>query len=77
VTEIPVIRLGQFLKLVGLVATGGEAKHLIQSGQIEVNGEVETRRKRQLVPGDTVTLGEREVTVEFDDPASPTGEEPG
>jgi ribosome-associated protein len=61
----------------GLVATGGEAKHLIQSGQIEVNGEVETRRKRQLVPGDTVTLGEREVTVEFDDPASPTGEEPG
>jgi ribosome-associated protein len=75
VTETPTIRLGQFLKLVGLVATGGEAKYLIQTGQVEVNDEVETRRRRQLVPGDIVTLGDWMITVELDDsPASPDEE---
>ena len=49
-----VIRLGQFLKLAGVVETGGEAKARIQEGEAWVNGEVETRRGRQLVPGDLV-----------------------
>jgi len=49
-----VIRLGQFLKLAGVVDTGGEAKLRIQEGEAKVNGEVETRRGRQLVPGDLV-----------------------
>lgn len=49
-----VIRLGQFLKLAGVVETGGEAKARIQEGEAKVNGEVETRRGRQLVPGDLV-----------------------
>ena len=49
-----VIRLGQFLKLAGVVETGGEAKLRIQEGEARVNGEVETRRGRQLVPGDLV-----------------------
>jgi len=49
-----VIRLGQFLKLAGVVETGGEAKLRIQEGEAMVNGEVETRRGRQLVPGDLV-----------------------
>jgi len=49
-----VIRLGQFLKLAGVVETGGEAKLRIQEGEAKVNGEVETRRGRQLVPGDLV-----------------------
>ncbi len=48
------IRLGQFLKLAGVVETGGEAKLRIQEGEARVNGEVETRRGRQLVPGDLV-----------------------
>ena len=48
------IRLGQFLKLANLVESGAEAKPLIQEGQVSVNGEVETRRGRQLVPGDVV-----------------------
>jgi ribosome-associated protein len=60
------IRLGQYLKLVGLAATGGEAKYLIQEGEVRVNGQVETRRKRQLRPGDTVTLGEHALTVQVD-----------
>ena len=49
-----VIRLGQFLKLAGVVETGGEAKLRIQEGEAKVNGEVDTRRGRQLVPGDLV-----------------------
>jgi ribosome-associated protein len=47
------IRLDQFLQLCG-VPTGGQAKVLIQSGEVSVNGEVETRRRRKLVPGDSV-----------------------
>lgn len=49
-----VIRLGQFLKLAGVVETGGEGKLRIQEGEAKVNGQVETRRGRQLVPGDLV-----------------------
>lgn len=52
-----VIRLGQFLKLAGVVETGGEAKLRIQEGEAMVNGQVETRRGRQLVPGDLVEFG--------------------
>ena len=52
-----VIRLGQFLKLAGVVDTGGEAKARIQAGEAKVNGEVEIRRGRQLVPGDLVEFG--------------------
>ena len=62
----PTIRLGQFLKVVGLVATGGEAKYVIQEGHVSVNGEVETRRKRQLHHGDTVSLGDQTFAVEFE-----------
>ncbi|MCW2845520.1 MAG: RNA-binding protein [Nocardioides sp.] len=51
------IRLGQFLKLANLVETGAEAKPLVADGAVLVNGEVETRRGRQLVKGDVVALG--------------------
>jgi ribosome-associated protein len=69
--EQPTIRLGQFLKLTGLVATGGEAKYLIQEGFVQVNGQVETRRKRQLTLGDTVTVGEDTFVVEWEDDPAP------
>jgi ribosome-associated protein len=49
-----------------LADTGGQAKYLIQSGMVEVNGEVETRRRRKLVAGDLVCLDDREFAVEFD-----------
>jgi ribosome-associated protein len=63
-----VIRLGQFLKLADLVDAGSDAKPLLADGLVEVNGEVETRRGRQLVAGDVVTvhhpeLGDRTVEV--------------
>jgi ribosome-associated protein len=57
------IRLGQFLKLADLIDTGGEAKILIASGDVTVNGEVDTRRGRQLHPGDVVDVQGRSARV--------------
>ena len=57
------IRLGQFLKLADLIETGGEAKVLISVGDVEVNGEVDTRRGRQLHPGDVVSVRGRSARV--------------
>ena len=50
------IRLGQLLKLSGVVDDGGVARELIERGVVGVNGEIETRRGRQLHLGDVVTL---------------------
>ncbi len=52
-----VLRLDDALKLAGVAGTGGQAKHLIQQGEVRVNGEVETRRKRKLIEGDVVEVG--------------------
>jgi len=57
------IRLGQFLKLANLVESGGEAKPLVADGAVTVNGEVETRRGRQLAPGDVVSVGGHSARV--------------
>ena len=57
------IRLGQFLKLADLIDNGADAKPLLMRGEVSVNGEVETRRGRQLAKGDVVTLGEQSVRV--------------
>lgn len=57
------IRLGQFLKLASLVEHGGEAKDVVAQGLVQVNGEVETRRGRQLREGDVVTLGGQAARV--------------
>ena len=48
---------GAFLKLAGVAGTGGHAKIIIQSGEVSVNGEVETRRGRTLQVGDVVGYG--------------------
>ncbi|MEL6333766.1 MAG: RNA-binding S4 domain-containing protein [Cyanobacteria bacterium J06626_26] len=50
------ITLSQFLKLNDLVQSGGEAKHLIQTGHVLVNNEIELRRRRKLYSGDQVTF---------------------
>ena len=57
------IRLGQLLKLSGLAGTGGEARELVTEGAVRVNGEVETRRGRQLHSGDVVELDGESVRV--------------
>jgi ribosome-associated protein len=55
--DTPTIRLDDALKLAGAAETGGRAKLLIQSGEVTVNGAVETRRKRRLVQGDVIGVG--------------------
>jgi ribosome-associated protein len=57
------VKLDQFLKWQGLVSTGGEAKLRIQRGDVRVNGTIETRRGRQLAPGDAVELDGRETLM--------------
>ena len=57
------ITLGQALKASDLVESGGEAKLLIQAGEVLVNGEVETRRGRKLKSGDVVEIGEDRLEV--------------
>ena len=58
------IKLGQLLKLAGLVDTGVDAKIVIQDGLVKVNGEVDTRRGKKIVPGDIVEYQGKQVKVE-------------
>jgi ribosome-associated protein len=58
-----VIRLGQLLKVAGIADSGGEAKELIASGGVSVNGEPETRRGRQLRAGDVLSAAGEEVRL--------------
>ena len=63
-TELsPGTTLGQALKIWGVAGTGGEAKVLVQFGEVSVNGEVETRRGRRLQPGDVVDVGDEQMEV--------------
>lgn len=53
-TDSPAMRLDQFLQLCGVAGSGGQAKQLIQGGEVQVNGEAETRRRRKLADGDMI-----------------------
>jgi len=57
------IRLGQLLKLAGLAESGADAKALLAEEAVRVNDELETRRGRQLHPGDVVVVGDESVVV--------------
>ena len=57
------IKLGQALKLAGIAQTGIEAKIMVTSGEVRVNGEVDTRRGRKLRDGDRVETGAGGFTV--------------
>ncbi len=65
------MKLDQFLKWQGLVSTGGEAKHLITSGVIRVNGIIEKKRGRKLMEGDRVLFEHEEYTVPKSVPKGP------
>ncbi len=58
------IKLGQAIKLAGLVESGVEAKEVIQNGLVKVNGTVDTRRGRKLVQGDEVCFGKENFVVQ-------------
>ena len=59
----PGTTLGRALKAAGLVGTGGEAKVLIQAGEVSLNGEIETRRGRRLEEGDVVEVGDERLEI--------------
>ena len=67
-TELPLrgefITLDALLKATGWAGSGGDAKALIASGAVQVNGEVETRRGRKLRAGDRVRWGDQQVLIE-------------
>ena len=60
------IKLGQLLKLAGLVSSGIEAKIVITEGEVLYNGEVEIRRGKKVYPGDIVEFNGESVTVSND-----------
>lgn len=57
------IRLGQLVKLTGLVEDGGQAREAIERGDVSVNGEVETRRGRQVHVGDEIEVSRQRFVV--------------
>lgn len=65
--EVPYITLGQFLKIKDYVQSGGEAKHLIHTFSIQVNGDEENRRGRKLYPGDQVVINGEPHEIASDD----------
>jgi ribosome-associated protein len=58
-----VIRLGQLLKLAGLVEHGAAAREVLEAGEVTVNGRSETRRGRQIAPGDVVAFAGERIRV--------------
>jgi ribosome-associated protein len=65
--EVPItgemIRLGQLLKLAGVVDDGAHARALIEHGEVTVDGDVDRRRGRQVRPGSSVELGQTQILV--------------
>jgi ribosome-associated protein len=65
--DVPIIgemiRLGQLLKLAGVVDDGAQARTLIESGEVRVDGETDRRRGRQVRPGSLVDLGGAQIRV--------------
>ena len=59
------IRLQDLMKLANMVSSGGEAKQLIQDGQVLVNGEACLQRGKKLRPGDTVTFQSRDYAIAY------------
>ena len=68
------IELCKILKMEGLVRSGGEAKHVIADGRVILNGEVETRKRKQIVAGDRITFAGTSFLVGADGDRDP---EPG
>ena len=62
--ETEYIKLQDLLKFAGAVETGGEAKLIIQDGEVKVNGEICTMRGKKLFPGDRAELDGRIFVVE-------------
>jgi len=58
------VELYKILKFEGLVASGGEAKTFISNGQVQVNGQVETRKRKKIVADDTIKFGNETFLIQ-------------
>ena len=59
------VELFKLIKFEGLAQSGGEAKKMIEEEMVLVNGEVETRKRRKIVAGDTITVGDEQFITEL------------
>ncbi len=59
------VELYKILKFEGLVSSGGEAKFVISEGQVFVNGQVETRKRKKIISGDIVVFGKEKMLIQF------------
>jgi len=57
------VELYKLLKILNWSSSGGEAKMCVEEGAVQVNGEVETRKRKKLVIGDRVTFGEKSAII--------------
>ena len=57
------ITLGQFIKFVGIISNGSEAKYYLANNEAYINGELDTRRGRKIYPGDVVKVENKEYKV--------------
>lgn len=71
ITREPV-ELYKILKFEGLVTTGGEAKLLIGDGQVSVNGEIETRKRKKIVDGDTIEFRGEKLQIKLEEESLPS-----
>jgi ribosome-associated protein len=65
IAEIPKepVELYKILKFEGLASSGGHAKHVIADGQVEVNGKVETQKRKKIMAGDVIVFGTEKIRV--------------
>ena len=64
ITKEPV-ELYKILKFEGMTSSGGEAKLVIEQGQVIVNGEIETRKRKKIVSGDIIEFGEEKICIKL------------
>ena len=68
------IQLYKILKFEGLVSNGGEAKAAVAEGQVKVNGEIETRKRKQIISGDIIEFGDEKMKIRLIEAPVPTGD---
>lgn len=59
------VELYKILKFEGMVSSGGEAKLVIEQGQVFVNGEIETRKRKKIVSGDIIEFASEKMKVKY------------
>ncbi|OIO70684.1 MAG: RNA-binding protein [Zetaproteobacteria bacterium CG12_big_fil_rev_8_21_14_0_65_55_1124] len=58
------IELYKLLKFESMVASGGEAKHVITAGLVRLNGQVETQKRKKIIAGDIVEFGNEKIRIQ-------------